>query len=69
VRLRWASTDNASDHLRIKVSVAGHTALLRRVPLGGRRTLALSAPDGAFTAWITVTDESGNAVTFERLAS
>jgi hypothetical protein len=69
VRLRWASTDNASDHLRIEVSVAGHTALLRSVPLGGRRTLALSAPDGAFTAWITVTDESGNKVTFKRRAS
>ena len=66
VRLRWASTDNASRHLRIKVSVAGRTAMLRGVPLRGRRTLALSAPAGAFTAWITVTDESGNAVTFKR---
>ncbi len=66
VRLRGASTDNASRHLRIKVSVAGHAAMLRGVPLSGRRTLALSAPAGAFTAWITVTDESGNAVTFKR---
>jgi hypothetical protein len=69
VRLRWGSTDNASGHLRIKVSVAGRTALLRSVSLRGRRTLALSAPDGAFTAWITVTDESGNDITFRRRAS
>ena len=44
VRLRWASTDNASRHLRIKVSVAGRTAMLRGVELNGRRTLALAAP-------------------------
>jgi hypothetical protein len=69
VRLRWGSTDNATGDLRIKVSVAGRTALLRSVPLRGRRTLALSAPDAAFTAWITVTDESGNEVSFKRLAS
>jgi hypothetical protein len=69
VRLRWGSTDNASRHLRIEVSVAGRTAMLRGVPLGGRRTLALSAAAAAFTAWITVTDESGNKVTFKRLAS
>ena len=67
VRLRWASADNASGHLRIKVSVAGHTAMLRGVPLSGRRTLALPAPDRGFTAWITVTDESGNKVAFKRL--
>jgi hypothetical protein len=66
VRLRWDSTDNAARHLRIRVSVAGRTAMLRGVALRGRRTLALSAPAGAFTAWITVTDESGNAVAFKR---
>ena len=69
MRLRWRSTDNASRQLRIKVSVAGHTALLRGVPLSGRRTLALPAPARRFTAWITVTDESGNEVAFKRLPS
>jgi D-glucuronyl C5-epimerase C-terminus len=69
VRLRWASTDNASRNLRIKVTVAGRTALLRDVPLSGRRTLALPASPRAFTAWITVTDESGNDVAFKRRPS
>lgn len=66
VRLRWKSADNASARLRIRVSVAGHTAMLRGVPLSGRRTLALPAPKGAFTAWITISDESGNHVTYKR---
>ncbi len=66
VRLRWASTDNATRHLRITVKLAGRTVTLRDLPLTGSRTLALPAPRGGFTAWITVTDESGNDVAFKR---
>ena len=66
VRVRWGATDNATRHLRIKVTVRGHTATVRDVPLRGRRTLALQAPAGAFTAWILITDESGNKVAFRR---
>jgi D-glucuronyl C5-epimerase C-terminus len=69
VRLRWESTDNASRRLRIKVKVAGHTATVRGLPLRGRQTLALPAPGRRFTAWITVTDESGNGASFRRLPS
>jgi hypothetical protein len=43
--------------------------MLRGLPLNGRRALALPARAGAFTAWITVADESGNEVTFKRRAS
>ena len=41
---------------------------LRRAPLAGRRTLALPATGAAFTASITITDESGNEVAQDRRA-
>jgi hypothetical protein len=68
VRLRWQVTDNASAHLRIKISAAGRSVTLRRVPLAGRRTLALPATATAFTASITITDQSGNHVADKRRA-
>jgi hypothetical protein len=67
VRLSWAASDDASPRLRLAVAVAGRRTWLR-LPLAGRRTVALPAPRGRFTAWITVTDESGNAVSLRRLA-
>ena len=66
VRMRWRLADNASRRLRIKVTVRGHSVTLRDVPMGGRRTLALRAPASAFTAWISITDESGNDVALRR---
>ncbi|MDP9256686.1 MAG: hypothetical protein M3Q31_09045 [Actinomycetota bacterium] len=68
VRLRWRMTDNASAHLRIKLSVPGGSVTLHRVPLAGRRTLALPAPGTAFAASITISDESGNHVVRGRSA-
>ncbi len=68
VRLRWRTTDNASAHLRIKLSVPGGSVTLHRVPLAGRRTLALPAPGTAFAASITISDESGNHVVRGRSA-
>jgi hypothetical protein len=60
VRVRWRLSDNASAHLTIRISTAGSTVTLYRVPLVGRRTLALPATRAAFAAAITVTDQSGN---------
>ncbi len=62
VRLRWQVSDNASAHLRISISTAGHGVTLPSVPLAGRRTLALAAAGADLTAAITITDESGNVV-------
>jgi hypothetical protein len=68
VRLRWRMSDNAAEHLSIKISVPGGSLTLHRVPLAGRRTLALPAPVTAFAASITVSDESGNRVVRGRSA-
>jgi hypothetical protein len=67
VRLRWAASDDASPGIRVELSVAGRRTWLR-LPLAGRRTVALPAPRGRFTAWLRVADESGNAVSFRRRA-
>jgi len=61
-------SDNAAAHVSIKISVPGGSLTLHRVPLAGRRTLALPAPGTAFAASITISDESGNHVVEERSA-
>jgi hypothetical protein len=68
VRLRWRLTDNASTHVRIKISTPAGSVTLPRVPLAGRRTLGLPAVGTAFAASITISDESGNDVVEERTA-
>ena len=68
VRLRWRLTDNASAHVRIKISTPVGSVTLPRVPLAGRRTLGLPAMGTAFAASITISDESGNHVVEERSA-
>ena len=60
VRLRWRLSDNASAHVAIKISTGGRSLTLPRVPLVGGRTLEFPATRTAFTAAITVTDQSGN---------
>jgi hypothetical protein len=69
VRLRWRLIDNASARLTITISTGGRSVTLREVPLAGRRTLAFPATGRAFTAAITVTDESGNRTWRTRVAA
>jgi hypothetical protein len=68
LRLRWRLADNASAHLRIRITSGGRSVTLRRAPLNGRRTLALPVTGAAMTASITITDESGNEVAQDRRA-
>jgi hypothetical protein len=60
ILLRWRLTDNASGRVTIKISTGHRSVTLHRVTLTGRKSLALSAGPGPFTAAITLTDESGN---------
>jgi hypothetical protein len=68
VRLRWRTTDNAAARLSIKISIGGRSVTLRRLPLAGRRTVALPAPEAPFSAEVVISDQSGNQVVRARSA-